>query len=166
MSRAIICMMVATTLLLSLSGCKKIMDDDEYTRAILSRQEPPKTIDLTDLSGTWNVVSKDLPQEGNCGFPEGDTTVYQWLLGQNSKTGELTVQVIGKTSFPNLTGTITEGWVRLDGYSKESVRGEWFSSFFVLKATEKGLEGKRYFVGVTKKDLACMSVDEVTVTKQ
>lgn len=166
MSRALTYLLVVATLVLSVSGCKKDrMDDDLYRKAMLAGAAP-KTIDMNDLSGTWNVVSKDLPQDGNCGIPEGDTTVYQWLMSQNSKTGELTVQVLGNTSFPKLTGTAAEGWVRLDGYSKERIRRTWHSSFFVLKATEKGLEGKRYYVGVTGKDVACMSVNEVTATKQ
>ena len=76
---------------------------------------PPATPSpaTADLVGTWQVTSRFTT--GSCpNAGEGRTTAYTWLI---SKTGDgaLEVAVQGRTSYPVLTGTYSQGRLRVGG---------------------------------------------------
>ena len=108
--------------------------------------------------GTWNVTIK--PKWGTCG--KGEPSVYQWLLTEDG--GKLAIQVLGKTGFPNLTGTVEGKDVVLAGESGPAfVRS---TTAMRLHVTARGaMEGDR-LLSYAEAGRSCAELYTVAAKKQ
>ena len=125
-----------------------------------------------DLTGHWNVISKP-GWPNTCGTTVG-TSVYQWMIAQNGR--QLSVTVLGETSFPKLVGQWSGSQLLLDAASqKPTLRPDYYkihpSSAFLLRVKDKKLVGDRFYIGLVRvgspsKLRGCITRFRITATRQ
>ena len=113
----------------------------------------PVAVAVDALSGTWTVISK--PSDvGNCGGKDAPAP-YQWLVSADPATREVTITVLGQTSFPKLRGSfdaLGDKSLRLTagGLSEGPRYTTHASSAFELTVKDGAFSGLRYFSSIVE----------------